>query len=82
MTKAIARESVEREGRSHLSAYLPIEKKKRLVSAAQLNDVTLTSLIVAVATNAHLILPLLKLKDVEQNDGSQIRKDSAAVVLT
>ncbi len=58
--KAIAKES-DRRGRSSLRAYLPIATKQRLVAAAELNGVTLTGLIVAVAENAHRILPMLRL---------------------
>ncbi len=66
--KAIARESQERRGRSHLSAYLPIATKRRLVAAAELNGITLTTLIVAVGENAHRILPLLRLDRAEQSE--------------
>ncbi len=66
--KAVARESQARCGRSHLSAYLPIKTKKRLMAAAELNGLTLTSLIVAVGENAHRILPLLSLDNAEQSE--------------
>ncbi len=65
---AIARESRERAGRSHLSAYLPIATKRRLVAAAELNGVTLTKLIEAMGENAHRILPLLSLDRAEQSE--------------
>ncbi len=84
--KAIARESQERRGRSHLSAYLPIATKRKLVAAAELNGVSVTSLIVAVAANAHRILPLLRLDSGDampqmHNRASEVLPDSSAVAV-
>ncbi len=84
MIKAIARESLDRRGRSYMSAYLPIATKQRLVAAAELNGVTLTALISAVAENAHLILPLLRLDSGDAmpqntNRASEVVADPSAV---
>ncbi len=84
--KAIAKESRWRSGRSHLNAFLPIVTKQRLVAAAELNGVTLTELIVAVAENAHKILPLLRLDGGDAmpqntNRASEVLPDSSAVAV-
>ena len=84
--RAIARESQERRGRSHLSAFLPIATKRRLVAAAELNGITLTTLIVAVGENAHKILPLLRLDSGDAmpqntNRASKVSPDPSAVAV-
>jgi hypothetical protein len=83
--KAIAKES-DRRGRSNLRAYLPIATKQRLVAAAELNGLTLTGLIEAVAENAHRILPLLRLDGGDaqmpmHNRASEVSPDSSAVAV-
>ncbi len=85
--KAIARESQWRQGRSHLSAFLPIATKQRLVAAAELNGLTLTGLIVAVGENAHRILPLLRLDSGDampqkhNRTSQEVSPDSSAVAV-
>ncbi len=85
--KAIAKESPDRRGRSYMSAYLPIATKQRLLAAAELNGLTLTGLIVAVAANAHRILPLLRLDTgdaMPQNakNGAGVHQDIPSAVLS